>query len=108
MSIALHSQTGLRPRSGLGISSFALGTISTLSFMLLSGYVTVFRETASANAMIGVVMSLVWLINMIGIGLGIASVVRGSRNTLTILGLVLNFGILTLSVALIAIGLRMH
>ena len=107
MSIALHSQTGLRPRSGLGISSFAL-TISTLSFMLLSGYVTVFRETASANAMIGVVMSLGWLINMIGIGLGIASVVRGSRNTLTILGLVLNFGILTLSVALIAIGLRMH
>ena len=59
--------------------------------------------------MIGEGMVLVWIIVLIGIGLGIAGVVhRSSRKAFPILGLVLNFGILTLSVALMAIGLRMH
>jgi hypothetical protein len=105
MSIALYSETDLRSRSGLGISSFALGAISALSFMLVLGYVTLFKEAAS-NGVVGVIMVLIWIINLIGIGLGIASVVhRLSRNTFLTLGLVLNFGILTLSMTLIAIGL---
>jgi hypothetical protein len=104
MSIALHSETDLRPRSGFGISSFALGTISALSFLLVLGYVTLFKEAAS-NGLVAVVMVLIWITNLIGIGLGIAGVVhRLSRNTFLILGLVLNFGIMTLSMALIAIG----
>ena len=47
MSIALDSQTDLRPRSGLGISSFALGVISTLSFILLTGYASAFNKTGA-------------------------------------------------------------
>ncbi len=109
MSIAFHSQTELQPHSGLGISSFALGAFSTLSFMLLTGYASAFNETGSANAMIGEGMVLVWIINLIGIGLGIAGIARrSSRKTLPILGLVLNLGIVALSVSLMAIGLRMH
>ena len=112
MSIALHSQTDLRPRIGLGISSFALGAIGTLSFMLLAGYASVIHNTGSTtpavNTMIGEGMVLVWIINLIGIGLGIAGVVqRASRKTLPILGLVLNFGILTLGAAIVTVGLRM-
>jgi len=107
ISIALRSQADMRPRSGLGISSLALGAISTLSFILLTGYASVFNKTGNANAMIGEGMVLVWIINLIGTGLGIAGVAhRSSRRTFPILGLVLNFGILTLSVALIAIGLH--
>jgi hypothetical protein len=109
MSIALQSESDLRPRGGLGISSFALGTISTLSFMLVCGYVTVFKEAASANAMVGEILVLIWIVNLIGIGLGIAGVMhRLSSNIFPILGLTLNFGIFTISMALIEIGSRMH
>jgi hypothetical protein len=107
MSIALESQAGLRPHNGLGISSFALGAISTLSFMLLAGYASAFNKTGSANAMIGEGLVLVWTMILIGIGLGIAGGVhRSSSKTFPILGLVLNLGILTLSVGLMALGLR--
>jgi hypothetical protein len=109
VSIVLHNQTDLRPRSGLGISSFGLGAIGTLSFVLLTGYASVFNKTGSANATIGEGLVLVWTINLIGIGLGIAGVVhRSSRNTFPILGLVLNLGILTLGMTLMEIGLRMR
>ena len=112
MSIALHSQTDPRPYIGLGISSFTFGAIGTLSFMLLAGYAGVSHNLGSTtpqiNTMIGFGMVLVWIVNVIGVGLGIAGAVNNpSRKTFSILGLVLNFGILTLSAAIIVVGLRM-
>ena len=109
MTIALDSEAGLRRHSGLGIASFAVGTFSTLSFILLAGYASAFNKTGSANAMIGEGLVLVWTMILIGIGLGIAGAVhRSSSKTFAILGLVLNLGMLTLSVGLLAIGLRMQ
>jgi hypothetical protein len=112
MSIASPSQAEPGPHIGLGIWSFTLGAIGTLSFLLLAGYAGVMHNTGSAtpavDMMIGEGMLLVWIINLIGIGLGIAGAVDGaSRKTFPVLGLVLNFGILAFSAAVIAIGLRM-
>jgi hypothetical protein len=46
--------------------------------------------------------------SLIGIGLDIAGALdRSSKKTFPVLGLVLNFGILAISAAVIAIGLRM-
>jgi hypothetical protein len=107
MSMTLQGQTGLRPRAGLGTSSFAVGAIGTLSFVLLLGWATI-DKSESTKMMLGTGMVMVWIINLIGIGLGIAGVVnRSSNKTLAILGLVLNGGIMTLSMALIAIGIWM-
>jgi hypothetical protein len=111
VSITSHSQADLRPHIGLGISSFAVGAIGTLSFVLLVVYAVVLhntgRATAEVNAMIGGGMVLVWTMNLIGIGLGIAAAMDSSKKTFAVLGLVLSFGTLALSAAIVAIGLRM-
>jgi hypothetical protein len=107
MSMTLQGQTGLRPSAGLGVSSFAVGAIGTLSFVLLLGWATI-DKSESTKPMLGAGLVMVWIINLIGIGLGIAGVVKGSSNkTLSILGLVLNGGIVVISAALIAIALRL-
>ena len=110
MSLTSHSQVDLRPHIGLGISSFAVGAIGTLSFVLLAVYAGVLhtgRATSEVNAMVGIGMVLVWIMNLIGIGLGIAAAMDSSKKTFAVLGLVLNFGTLALSAAIVAIGLRM-
>jgi hypothetical protein len=111
MSIALDSQAALRPGVGLGISSFVLGAITTLSFIFLVVCAGVAHNNGTAtpafNTMIGASLMLVWIVNLIGVGLGIAGVVqRSSNKTFPILGLVLNFGILVLGAALVAAGLH--
>jgi|SRR5665213_1596968 len=111
MSMTSYGRTDMRLHIGLGVSSFALGAVGTVSFMLLAGYAAVIHNGGSAtptlDTMIGGGLMLVWISNLIGIGLGIAGAVdRPSKKTLPVLGLVLNFGILALSAAIVAIGLR--
>jgi hypothetical protein len=111
MSTTLQCRAQQQPRIGLGISSFTLGAIGTLSFVLLAVYVGVVHNTGGATpavkTMIGDGMVLVWITNLIGVGLGIAGAVNSaSRKTFPILGLVLNSSILATSAAIIAIGLR--
>jgi hypothetical protein len=113
MSIALDGRTQLRPHTGLGISSFALGTISMVSFVILVGYAGFLQNVGSAtqatNAMIGVGLLLVWIVNLTGIGLGIAAVIQHSlKKVFPVLGLVFNVGTVALSATVIAIGLSMH
>jgi hypothetical protein len=101
--------TDVRSRDGLGITSFTLGAISILSFILLSVYATAFNKAESANTLIGEFLALIFLTNAIGIGLGIAGIVcRESRRAFPILGLATNLGLMSLIIALIAIGLHVH
>jgi hypothetical protein len=113
MSSALDGRTQLRPNTGLGISSFTLGTISMVSFVILMGYAGFLQNaglaTAATNALVGVGLLLVWIVNLTGIGLGIAGVMQHSlKKVFPILGLVFNVGTLALSATVIAIGLSMH
>jgi hypothetical protein len=112
MSIVLHNPSDLRRHIGLGISSFAVGVISVLSFVVLLGYAGMIHNTASAtpavNMTIGFGVMIVWLISLIGTGLGIAGALDSlSRKTFPVLGLVFNVGLLMVSTSIVAIGLRM-
>ena len=64
--------------------------------------------TPAVNMVIGFGVMLVWLISLIGVGLGIAGAMDSlSRKTFPVLGLVFNVGLLTVSSSIVAIGLRM-
>ena len=107
MSSVFNTEAAAPCRGGLGIASFALGAISVFAFILLSVYATAFNRAASANTLIGEIMALIWMINSLGIGLGVAGIVRRrARKTFAVLGITANLGLMSLSAALIAIGLH--
>jgi hypothetical protein len=109
MSIVLYNHTAPRQRNGFGTASFALAAISMFLFFALSGFATIIHETETLDGIIGVAMSLIWILNLIGIGLGIAGLAqRSSGKSSSVWGLVLNFAGLALSVTLIAIGLQVN
>jgi hypothetical protein len=113
MSIALDGRTQLRPHTGLGISSFTLGVISLIAFVALTGYAGLLQTTGHAteatNTLVGVGVLLIWIANLVGIGLGIAGAVQHClRKVFPTLGLVFNVGNLLLSAAIVAVGISMH
>jgi hypothetical protein len=109
MSSIPNDQAAAKAYDGFGIASFALAAIAMLSFGMLLVYATAFNTSGDANATIGECMVLIWMINYLGIGLGVASLAcRRVSKSFPALGISMHFGLLLLSGALVAIGLHMR
>jgi hypothetical protein len=80
-----------------------------LIFMLfaIAGALTAsHKATPEANTVVGVLIFFFWLVDLVGIGLGIAGVCdRASKKAFPVLGIVIGTGVLLLSGAIIVIGL---
>lgn|SRR5262249_10189407 len=107
----MDEQALLRHR-GLGIASFAVAMVVLLLIFLVFGVAGVLKVSGIKNPAIDVIIGLgiivLWLANLVGIGLGIEGVVdKTSKKIFPILGLVIGAGTLAISVGAVVIGIRM-
>ena len=107
MSSIPDDQAAAKAYDGFCIASVALAAIAMLSFGMLSVYATAFNTFEDANATIGECMVLIWMIDCLGIGLGISSIAcRRASKSLPALGISMHLGLMILSAALVAIGVH--
>jgi hypothetical protein len=98
-----------RKHKGLGIASFVITVVSFVLVLLavvIAGVVTMaHKATPEINTIIGLFLFIVWLLDLIGIGLGIAGALdRTSKKVFPILGIVIGAAVLLGSAAIVAIG----
>ena len=109
MSAIPTDHSNAKAYDGFGVASFTHGAIAVFSFGVLSVFATAVNKSEGANAVIGECSALIWIIDSLGIGLGIAGIVRRrTRKVFAVFGLAANLGLMSLSAALIAIGLHMR
>jgi hypothetical protein len=101
-----------RKHKGLGIASFLVTVIvCVLMFLLIAiaGLLTAaHKATPELNTMIGISLVFFWLVDFVGIGLGIAGAFdRASKKAFPILGIVIGTAVLLVSGAVLVAGLAM-
>jgi|SRR5580698_6127761 hypothetical protein len=107
---AMDDQVALRHK-GLGIASFVIAIVVLvlvfLLFLIAGVMKTSGAATPTANAVIGSLIFLLWLIDVVGVAIGIAGVLdRTAKKTFPVLGIVIGGAVLLLSIVLIVIGLK--
>jgi hypothetical protein len=112
MTMTMENLATTRTHSRKGIASFVIGVTSVISFLALIGTATVMTQTGKiappVQMIIGLGMFSTCFVDVIGIALGfLGAVDRASKKTYSVLGIVLNFGILVIFGALVIIGLSM-
>jgi hypothetical protein len=109
MSTILTDHSDAKAYDGFGVASFTLGAIAVLSFGVLSVFATAVNKSEGANAVIGECLALIWIMDSLGIGLGIASILRRQASkAYPVLGIAMNLGLILSTAALLAIGLHMR
>jgi hypothetical protein len=106
----MDDQVVLRHK-GLGIASFVIAIVVLvlvfLLFLIAGVMKTSGAATPTANAVIGSLIFLLWLIDVVGVAIGIAGVMdRTAKKTFPVLGIVIGGAVLVLSIILIVIGLK--
>ena len=106
----MDDQVALRHK-GLGIASFVIAIVVLvlvfLLFLIAGVMKTSGAATPTANAVIGSLIFLLWLIDVVGVAIGIAGVMdRTAKKTFPVLGIVIGGAVLVLSIILIVIGLK--
>jgi hypothetical protein len=106
----MDDQVALRHK-GLGIASFVIAIVVLVLVFLLFLVAGVMKSsgaaTPTANAVIGSLIFLLWLIDVVGVAIGIAGAMdRTAKKTFPVLGIVIGGAVLLLSIILIVIGLK--
>ena len=107
----MDDQTVLK-HGGLGIASFVISVVILLLIVVLFGIAGVLKVSGGMNPAIQIVVGfaiiLMWLVDLVGIGLGIAGAIdKKSKKTFPVLGIIIGVGIAVISVAVVVIGIRM-
>jgi hypothetical protein len=102
----------VRRHKGLGIASFVIALAVLVLILLLFLVAGVMHNagvaTPTANAVVGSGLFFLWFVDLVAVGLGIAGAVdRGSKKVSPVLGLVIAFITLSVSVALVLVGIHM-
>jgi hypothetical protein len=97
--------------NGLGIASFSVSCAVIFCFFVIVAIAGVLNTTGTAtpaaNSIVGFSIFLVALVDLVGLGLGIAALFdKTAKKVLPILGLTLGVGGLLIVGALIVIGLK--
>jgi membrane glycosyltransferase len=102
----------IRRHKGLGIASFVIAITMLVCIFALFVVAGLLKEsgatTSKSNMITGFAMFFCWLVNVVGIALGIAGCIDGSaKKTFPILGIVIGGAELLLSACLVIIGIKM-
>jgi hypothetical protein len=112
MTMTMDNQATVRRHKGSGIASFALGVTGVVLVLGVFGAAVAMAATTKITPeltmLLGLGMLFACFIDLIGIAFGfVGAVDRTSKKVYPVLGLVLNFIIVALFVALLVIGLMM-
>jgi len=96
---------------GLGVASFVISIVVLPLLFVLIGVAAAIKQSGGEsqvnNMLIGFDMISLWVVNLAGIGLGIAGAVdKSSKKVFPVLGLVFGIATILLSVGMVAYGLR--
>jgi hypothetical protein len=113
MTMTMENQATIRTHKGTGIASFVIGVTCVILVMALMGTAGVMTKTGAItselNIIIGLGMISACFVDLIGIVLGfLGAVDRSSKKVYPVLGLIINFLVVVLFVAVLVIGLSMR
>jgi hypothetical protein len=95
--------------SGIGIASFIVSVLALVILIAAFAVITVSVTSAGVDKRLevgaGLAIAITWLLNLIGLGLGIAGAAqKGSKKVFSVLGIVFSAATILVSVAVIVLG----